>query len=178
MKELKYLTVIIGIAASVYGVTAFLPMTAWAECSVSHIECEYPCIEYYPNGVDCKKAKKVCKTVCDDFDVIESGDTPHRGFSTQQFQQEKEVAAMQTINGILHRISAIGGETTGWAVRLEHPLQVSEKMTVNEIEVVADGSLLEPLQGKQVEARGQITWRQGIERGRYPAIMIETIHGL
>jgi hypothetical protein len=46
-------------------------------CSVSHQECTYRCIEYYPNGTDCKKSKKECKEVCDDFDVKPSGDTPH-----------------------------------------------------------------------------------------------------
>ena len=42
-------------------------------CTVSHQECEYPCIEYYPNGTDCRKTKKVCRTVCDDFTVDKGG---------------------------------------------------------------------------------------------------------
>lgn len=50
---------------------------ALAGCVTSHQECEYQCIEYYPNGTDCKKSKKVCHEVCDDFDVNTSGGTPH-----------------------------------------------------------------------------------------------------
>ncbi len=38
-------------------------------CTVSHMEYEHPCIEYYPNGKDCKKTRRVCVKVCDDFDV-------------------------------------------------------------------------------------------------------------
>jgi len=90
----------------------------------------------------------------------------------------KEGIAMQTVNGLLHHVSAIGGETTGWAIRLEQPLKVSEKMIVKEIEIAADGGLLAPLLDKQVEARGRTTWRQGIERGRYPVLTLESIHGL
>lgn len=61
------------IASSIYA----MPVSALAGCVVSHQECEYPCLEYYPNGTDCWKSKKVCHEVCDDFDVKPSGDTPH-----------------------------------------------------------------------------------------------------
>jgi len=171
----QHLAAITGLSAVIYIVTVFLPMTASAGCTVSHLECEYPCIEYYPNGVDCKKTKKICKTVCDDFDVKPSGNTPHRGFSLQDFQQKKGVAIMQIIKGILHRVGAIGGETTGWAIRLDSPLKVTETMKVKKIEVDADHSLLEPLLDKRVDARGRITWRRDIERGRYPVMMLDWI---
>lgn len=65
-------------------VIAIAPMLAFAQqpyalegCVVSHEECVYTCIEYYPNGTDCKKSKKSCHEVCDDFDVHPSGPTPH-----------------------------------------------------------------------------------------------------
>jgi hypothetical protein len=43
--------------------------SAFAECTLKRTVCEYPCIEYYPNGTDCRKTKKVCHEVCDDFEV-------------------------------------------------------------------------------------------------------------
>jgi len=82
---------------------------------------------------------------------------------------------MQTVTGVLHHVGAIGGETTGWAIRLDGPLKLSETKRVNEIEVDTDSSLLEPLLDRQVQARGRITWRQGIERGRYPVMMLDSI---
>jgi len=175
MEKTGYLIATIRFAICAYAMMAFLPTSALAGCTVSHIECEYPCIEYYPNGVDCKKTKKVCKTVCDDFEVKPSGDTPHRGFSLQMFQQKKGAIVMQTVTGVLHRVGAIGGETTGWAIRLDSPLKLPEIKQVNEIEVDAESSLLKPLMDKQVEARGRIIWRQGIERGRYPVMTIDWI---
>jgi len=89
---------------------------------------------------------------------------------------KSESIATHSVKGILHRVAAIGGETTGWAVRLEHPFHWSEKTSVRNIEIEADSGRLEPLQGKQVEAHGRIIWRQGIERGRYHVMMFESIH--
>jgi len=82
---------------------------------------------------------------------------------------------MQVITGVLHRVGAIGGETTGWAIRLDSPLKLPEIKQVNEIEVDAESSLLKPLLERQVEAHGRIIWRQGIERGRYPVMMLDGI---
>ncbi|MFZ5723856.1 MAG: hypothetical protein ACOY33_09365 [Pseudomonadota bacterium] len=53
------------------------PLVAYGECTLSHEECRdvYTCIEYYPNGTDCKKTVKSreCHTVCDEFDVDRGG---------------------------------------------------------------------------------------------------------
>lgn len=54
-----------------------------ADCTIFHEECEYICIQYYPNGTDCWKSKKICKKVCDDFDVNPSGGTPHGQYNNQ-----------------------------------------------------------------------------------------------
>lgn len=69
--------VIAGVIAVFVALSYSQAVTALEGCSVSHQECTYRCIEYYPNGTDCKKSKKECKEVCDDFDVKPSGDTPH-----------------------------------------------------------------------------------------------------
>lgn len=76
MKDIAKILAIL--AASIYAQQA----AALAGCVTSHQECEYQCIEYYPNGTDCKKSKKVCHEVCDDFDVKPSGDTPHVPITT------------------------------------------------------------------------------------------------
>lgn len=47
--------------------------SAHAECTLWRTWYEYPCIEYYPNGTDCKKAKKVQKRECIDYEVDVSG---------------------------------------------------------------------------------------------------------
>jgi len=60
------------------------PRVSVAECTSSHEECDHPCIEYYENGTDCKKTKKVCHTVCDEFSVKKSGDT-----TEHQHQKDK-----------------------------------------------------------------------------------------
>jgi len=58
------------------------PNPSNAECSLTHQECEYVCIEYYPNGTDCKKTRKECHTVCDDYDVDRGGvDDANRNIS-------------------------------------------------------------------------------------------------
>ena len=54
---------------------AFPRITLADGCGVSHEECTYTCTEYYPNGTDCRKTKKECHKVCDDFSVKKSGDT-------------------------------------------------------------------------------------------------------
>lgn len=53
------------------------PAAARAECTLQREVCRdvYTCIEYYPNGTDCRKTVKTreCETVCDDFDVDRGG---------------------------------------------------------------------------------------------------------
>jgi hypothetical protein len=57
-----------GILVSVAG-----PSPVVAGCTVGHWETYYECIEYYPNGKDCRKTVKKRKWVCDDFDVDRGG---------------------------------------------------------------------------------------------------------
>lgn len=150
---------------------------AWASCGVSHIECRYECIEYYPNGKDCKKTKKICETVCDDFDVKKSGETPHTGYSVKATDKsDKEVKRMITVSGKLDKVAGIGGETPGWAIELDADLEVTKGMRkVKHIEVDPNGKGIDALNGKHVEMTGSLAWRHGVERGDYPVLMIEAI---
>lgn len=67
-------------ALTAFSTTALLILTsqtAFAECTLSREVCHdvYTCIEYYPNGTDCRKTVKTreCENVCDDFDVDRGG---------------------------------------------------------------------------------------------------------
>lgn len=62
--------IVLGLGLALFGIA---PFASWADCTVSHEECEYICTEYYPNGTDCRKTRKECRTVCDDFDVDRGG---------------------------------------------------------------------------------------------------------
>jgi hypothetical protein len=150
---------------------------AWAGCILSHIDCRYDCIEYYPNGKDCKKTKKICETVCDEFDVKKSGETPHTGYSVKATDKsDKEVKRVITVSGKLDKVAGIGGETTGWAIELDADLEVTKGMKkVKHLEVDPNSKSIEPLKGKRVQVTGSLIWRHGVERGDYPVIMIETI---
>jgi len=172
----NYLTTIIGLVASTYVATAFLPMTAWAELYVFngnpligitnptndnpvHMTVDSPTLEH---GT----------LVVPDPVTLPPEPTPAK----PAIRAERQFPVRtQTITGLLYRVAAIGGETTGWAIGLEEPLKLRGKR-MREINVAADSRLLEPLQDKQVQVRGQIIWRQGIERGRYPVMMLESIH--
>jgi hypothetical protein len=159
----------------------FNPIASWAGCTVSHTECHYECIEYYPNGTDCKKSKKICETICDDFDVIPSGGTPHGGVSKGAMTGlvEKEEVRVVTVGGKLDRIYAIGGETTGWVLELDSDMELKQGMKkVKHIEVDPSGKHLDSLEGKQVHVTGSLTWRHGVERGDYPVIVINLIKRL
>jgi hypothetical protein len=81
---------------------------------------------------------------------------------------------MITVTGKLVRIAAIGGETTGWAIDLESPLEIDDKK-LDRIEVDPGDQNISGFEDRQVEVTGKLEKRQGIERGAYPVIVIEEI---
>jgi len=81
---------------------------------------------------------------------------------------------VRTVTGVLHRVAAIGGETTGWVIQLDSPTELLDFLEVGQIGVVSGGRL-EQLMNSHVLAHGAITWRQGIERDRYPVMVIDWI---
>lgn len=83
-------------------------------------------------------------------------------------------AERRTVTGVLTRVAAIGGETTGWALRLDEPAECGEKVT-KLLEVAAAEETLAPLEEQHVEAAGRIVWRTGVERGRWPVLQIESL---
>jgi hypothetical protein len=78
------------------------------------------------------------------------------------------------VSGRLIKIAAIGGETTGWAIDLESPLEIDGKQSVR-IEVDPGNKDIARFEDRQVEVTGTLEKRRGIERGVYPVIVIEKI---
>ena len=81
------------------------------------------------------------------------------------------------VTGILERVMAVGGETTGLAVKLDSPLTLGGKV-YSRIEVDRKGVDVSPLIGTRVEVTGKVVSRKGIERGEYPALELIAIRRL
>lgn len=74
------------------------------------------------------------------------------------------------IGGVVH----FPGETTGWAIRLDDEIEF-QGHTLDAIEVNHNTSRFTSLKNKFVEARGELTLRQGIEREFWPVLEVDTI---
>jgi hypothetical protein len=69
------------------------------------------------------------------------------------------------VTGKLNRVMAIGGESTGWAIQLDHEITVEGKQ-VSSLEIdYPKTKRLEKLENKPVNASGKITHRHGVESG-------------
>lgn len=95
------------------------------------------------------------------------------GFTKMSAQTKNEEKAV-TVRGTLERVAGIGGETTGWAIRLNSDLEVGGKR-LRSIEVSGDGMGLAKLENRHVEAVGRLTTRHGIERGDWPVLEVTSI---
>jgi hypothetical protein len=87
-----------------------------------------------------------------------------------QPENRREVA----VKGILVRVVGIGGESTGWAIRLDSEIKIEGK-SVRSIEIAGQSAELAKLATKRVEATGTIVFRRGVERGQWPVLEISTI---
>ena len=79
-----------------------------------------------------------------------------------------------TVTGKLARVAAIGCETTGWAVVLDRPRQIADKM-VNRLELDPAGRKLDKFENRHLEITGTWQSRSGVERGRYRVLMVKNI---
>jgi hypothetical protein len=78
------------------------------------------------------------------------------------------------VTGKLTRQMAIGGETTGWAVYLDGPLEIEGK-TLTRVEIDPAGNKVDDFENKSVEISGIWEKRSGIERGEYWVIVVDKI---
>ncbi len=90
------------------------------------------------------------------------------------YSQEKGGQELITATGKLVKIVAIGGETTGWAVDLDSPLEVNGKK-LNRIEIDPNGKKIDVFNNKRIEIIGALKKRSGIERKEYWVIMVNKI---
>ena len=79
-----------------------------------------------------------------------------------------------TVTGKLARVAAIGCETTGWAVVLDRPRQIADKM-VKRLELDPAGRKLDKFENRHLEITGTWQSRSGVERGRYRVLMVKNI---
>jgi len=81
-----------------------------------------------------------------------------------------------TVTGNLTFLYVIGGETSGWAVKLDQPLQVEdETLSIIEIDPLGKKINLIPFLEETVDVTGKLAKREGIERGHYWVIELESI---
>jgi hypothetical protein len=93
------------------------------------------------------------------------------GYSQKEGGQETV-----TITGKLVRILAIGGETTGWAVKLDSPLEVEgKKLSQIEVDAGDKREKISELEDKYVQVTGTLEKRHGVERGEYWVIAVKEI---
>ncbi|HEX7456203.1 MAG TPA: hypothetical protein VF303_01930 [Candidatus Nanoarchaeia archaeon] len=152
---------------------------AFAKCMSWHTECVYDCIEYYPNGTDCKKSHKRCFSVCDgdDFDVHISGPTAKSMTSTGfRYSNSRQVLDEENIsvNGQLARIVSFRINDPRWLVVLETPL-IYENEKIDNIEVQALDVSVEQLIGKRVTISGAIKWQDGRIGGKQPILIAKDV---
>lgn len=69
-----------------------------------------------------------------------------------------------TLTGFLRAINAVGGETTGWALRPDAPASAPDGRDLREVDVDPRGRDLRPLAGDHVKVSGPLRWVEGIER--------------
>ena len=81
-----------------------------------------------------------------------------------------------TIVGTLHRVMAIGAESTGWMVQVDSETIIDGK-PVSSIEVsdTRKPKQLEDFENKRVKIAGKVAYRHGVETGTQPYIEIATI---
>ena len=74
--------------------------------------------------------------------------------------------APEVFTGKLIRVAAIGGETTGWALDLDKPLQIEGKK-LNRITVDPAEWAMGDFENKRVKIKGILGKRCGVELGEY-----------
>lgn len=80
-----------------------------------------------------------------------------------------------TVTGILTRVAAVGGESTGWAIRLDADVQFEGK-PLKSIEVSGSREELVRFDNRHVDVSGRVVIRRGVERGEWPVLEITSIH--
>jgi hypothetical protein len=81
-----------------------------------------------------------------------------------------------TLVGTLHRVMAIGAESTGWMVQVDSETIIDGK-PISSVEVsdTHKPRQLEDFENKRVKIAGKVVYRHGVETGIQPYVEISTI---
>lgn len=81
-----------------------------------------------------------------------------------------------TLVGTLHRVMAIGAESTGWMVQVDSETIIDGK-PISSVEVsdTHKPRQLEDFENKRVKIAGKVVYRHGVETGVQPYVEIATI---
>lgn len=77
--------------------------------------------------------------------------------------------------GVVRRTASIGGEGTGWTLKMAQPLQLASN-SVKSIDLEPGPNAPRWLDGRRVRVEGTIVWRSGIERGSYPVLVASGLY--
>ncbi len=90
-----------------------------------------------------------------------------------EFEKEESFEA----TGYIRDAVAVGGETTGWVIELDEAVNLEGKL-YSRIDVESQSINFEEYRDEHVEVSGEIKWREGLERGRYPVLFVHEIKRL
>jgi hypothetical protein len=81
-----------------------------------------------------------------------------------------------TMVGTLHRMMAIGAESTGWMMQVDSETVIDGK-PISSIEVsdTRKPKQLDDFENKRVKVAGKVVYRHGVETGVQPYVEISTI---
>jgi len=81
-----------------------------------------------------------------------------------------------TLVGTLHRVMAIGAESTGWMVQVDSETIIDGKpISWVEVSDTHKPRQLEDFENKRVKIAGKVVYRHGVETGVQPYVEITTI---
>lgn len=135
-----------------------------------HWHTVWECYEWYSNGIDCRRSRKI--RVCDDFDVAVSGHMA-KASSIQDTALTVNSAPVQ-ISGRLGYILIISKDSTHWNLQLDKPLIILGQ-EINDIEVVFSKPEKFNIDKKDVKITGTIEWVQAQTKGMYPIVKVMEI---
>jgi len=169
----------IAIAALTFGSLLFPASNSAAGCLMWETQCTNECIEYYPNGTDCKKTKKHCERVCvnDTYDVNRGGvDDANRGFRPQSFtpSSERLVHPGPTIivYGRLERLMIDGLEV--WII-LPREVTGPNLGIYGGYEIAPGATSIASFEDQSVEVSGKFFWSANNDGGIGQRLSVESI---
>ena len=87
---------------------------------------------------------------------------------------QSTASGSKMVRGILQLAVGIGGESTGFAILLDAPIEI-DQASLNQLEIEGDKATLDKLVNKYVQASGTIIYHSGVERGKWPVLKVSDV---